>query len=140
MVRLALLLVILLAVPMARADDEDGVLETPPLGQAIPERVEELEREWADDVGLQEPPDPTRDDTDADADAAEPAVDPTKDDPREPVKARPVDETPRPAPRSALRRPRDEREREARHQSLRPAACPLLPSRPEWSGRATDED
>jgi hypothetical protein len=49
--RLILAVVFLVAGATARAaDDDEHLLETPP-PQGIPERMEELEREWAEDVG-----------------------------------------------------------------------------------------
>jgi len=53
--RVAVLLLGLALVAVARAEDDDGVLDVHPLGEPIPERLQTLEREWADDVGPKEP-------------------------------------------------------------------------------------
>jgi hypothetical protein len=54
--RLAVALLIgLLAAGARAADEDDQILETKPLGSAIPERLRDLEREWEDDVGSREP-------------------------------------------------------------------------------------
>jgi hypothetical protein len=53
--RVAVLLLGLALVAVVRAEDDDGVLDAHPLGEPIPERLQTLEREWADDVGPKEP-------------------------------------------------------------------------------------
>ena len=53
--RVAVVLFGLALVAVARAEDDDGVLDTHPLGEPIPERLQALEREWAEDVGTKEP-------------------------------------------------------------------------------------
>jgi hypothetical protein len=51
-VRVAVLVLLLVLAVAARAqDDDDGALDHPSLGPGIPERIQELEKEWADDVG-----------------------------------------------------------------------------------------
>ena len=101
--RLALLALVLALSTSARAQDDDAVLDTPHVGDGIPERVEQLEREWAEDVGTKDTAEEHEPDADAEpADAAEAA---TGDDP-EPVKTPPAAEAPPPAkPRSALAKP-----------------------------------
>src|SRR5262245_17814988 len=102
MVRLALLVLLLVCVSVARADDDDETIGRAPPGGGIPERLQELEREWADDVGSKEP-DEAHDDTDADA--TEPPAAKNDDDETEAVKTRPLDDAPRPSPPSPLKRP-----------------------------------
>ena len=53
MPRLALALMLLAVGTIVRAEDDEQLLETPP-AQGIPERMQELEREWAEDVGTKE--------------------------------------------------------------------------------------
>jgi hypothetical protein len=69
-VRVALLVLLLLVAVAARAEDDDGTAHQPALGPGIPERLEQLEKEWADDVGKDASDDSK---ADADDDAAEPA-------------------------------------------------------------------
>jgi hypothetical protein len=70
-VRIALLVLLLLLAVAARAEDDDeGALDQPSLGPAIPERMQDLEKEWADDVG-KDPSDEPK--AEPDDDAAEPA-------------------------------------------------------------------
>jgi hypothetical protein len=70
-VRVALLVLLMLLAVAARAqDDDDGTLDQPSLGPGIPERMQELEKEWADDVG-KDPSDEPK--PEPDDDAAEPA-------------------------------------------------------------------
>ena len=97
--RLAVLLALVLALRgAARAEDDDGLLDTRPLGQAIPERLQTLEREWADDVGTKEPVDAT---DDAAEEPHEP--EPFEDDAEPPPKPHPSAEEPVPVkPKSAL--------------------------------------
>jgi hypothetical protein len=53
--RLALAGLVLVLAGSARADDDD-TLDTRRLGEPIPERLQQLEREWAEDVGTKEAP------------------------------------------------------------------------------------
>jgi hypothetical protein len=53
-VAFALLLRLVALGAVAGAEDEEQLLETPP-PQGIPERLQDLEREWADDVGAKDP-------------------------------------------------------------------------------------
>jgi hypothetical protein len=94
-------LTLLLMLSAAHAQDDDSLLETPPLGEGIPERVQELEREWAEDVGVKEPVDDPPDAVEPDVPAPADATD--VDEP-EPSRAPAVDE-PRREPPSALGRP-----------------------------------
>ena len=55
MMRVAMLVLLLGIAVAARAQDDDAVLETPGHGDGIPERIEQLEREWAEDVGTKDP-------------------------------------------------------------------------------------
>ena len=58
--RRVLMVLVLLLAAVARAEDDDAVLETPSLGDPIPERTQALEKEWDDDVGTKDhAPDPT---------------------------------------------------------------------------------
>jgi hypothetical protein len=52
--RLTVVVLALCLAGAAAADDDEGLLETPPLG-GIPERMEVLEREWDEDVGTKDP-------------------------------------------------------------------------------------
>jgi hypothetical protein len=54
--RVATIVLVLMLHAIARAEDDDdgGLLDTAPLG-GIPERMQELEREWTDDVGTKDP-------------------------------------------------------------------------------------
>jgi hypothetical protein len=122
------LLVLVLGLSPAYAQEDEGLLDTPTLGEGIPERMQELEREWAEDTGVKEPVDPP-DDADA---VAEPA-DPAHDDDAEPAKAPAADE-PEPEPPSSIRKPAPEG---ARRAPLRDAAKGA-PSRAER--RATSEE
>jgi hypothetical protein len=49
--RVGVAITLLLLVAVARAQDDDELLEPEPLGPPIAERLEALEREWAEDVG-----------------------------------------------------------------------------------------
>ncbi len=51
----AVIVLALVLAAVARADDDDGLLDTPPLGEPIPERLQALEKEWAEDVGTKDP-------------------------------------------------------------------------------------
>ena len=124
------LLVLLLVLSTAHAQDDDGVLDTSPMGEGIPERIEQLEREWAEDVGVKAPVD------EPEADAPEPS-DPAHDDEPEPVKAPPVDE-PRPGP--ALRKPGDEARDAGRRPSDGAAAKKTSPAASREERRAISED
>jgi hypothetical protein len=64
--RIVLAALLLAVASMARAEDDEQLLETPP-AQGMPERLQELEREWADDIGTKDAG------ADADAERPEPA-------------------------------------------------------------------
>jgi hypothetical protein len=64
--RLVIVVLVLMLCAIARAEDDEGVLDTPPLG-GIPERMDVLEREWQEDVGTKDPVEPAPE-TAADAD------------------------------------------------------------------------
>ena len=82
----------------ARAEDDDGLLDLRPPGEAIPERLQRLEREWADDVETQEPAEPPSDTVE---EPHEPS--PFEDDAVEVPPPHPVAEEPaRAKPKSAL--------------------------------------
>jgi len=134
------LAVLLLSLSVARAEDDDGGLDVPPLGDNIPARVEELEREWADDVGTKEPvEEPTEE---PDAGAPEPA-DAVHDDEPEPAKAPPAVEPPHPKPPSALGKPLGGDASAGRPSSGDPHASPAgRPSPPSSRAqrRTTGED
>ena len=98
MMRVAMLVLLLGLSVVVRAQDDDAVLDTPSHGDGIPERIEQLEREWAEDVGTKDPADEPVDAPDADEaveGAAEHEAEAAKPAPR-------VEEPPRPKPRSAL--------------------------------------
>jgi hypothetical protein len=91
------LLIVLLAAGARAADEDDQVLETKPLGNAIPERMRDLEREWEDDVGSREPPEENADEPPSDDVDAEPSDDPSEARPapkprviEQPADAKPV--------------------------------------------------
>ena len=65
-----MLLLLLVLATRAFADDDDTLLDTKPLGDPLPERLQQLEREWADETGVHDPVDPP----DGVDDDAEPAV------------------------------------------------------------------
>jgi hypothetical protein len=94
------MLVLLLGLSViARAQDDE--LDTPRLGDGIPERVERLEREWAEDVGTKDPVDEP-----ADAPDTDDAVEATPEHEPEAPKPAPRGEEPPPSkPRSALSNP-----------------------------------
>jgi hypothetical protein len=54
--RLAIVVLAMMLCVTARAEDDEGLLETPPLG-GIPERMDVLDREWHEDVGTKDPVD-----------------------------------------------------------------------------------
>ena len=122
------LLVLLLVLSPAWAQDDEGLLDTPALGEGIPERMQELEREWAEDTGVKEPVDERPDEPDA---VAEPA-DAAHEDEAEPAKTPAVDE-PQPEPPSSIRKPAPDGARRTPADAAKNA-----PSRAER--RATSEE
>jgi hypothetical protein len=52
--RLVLAVLLLLVATAWAGEDDERLLETPP-AQGMPERMQELEREWAEDVGTKDP-------------------------------------------------------------------------------------
>ncbi len=52
--RVATIVLALVLAAVAHAQDDDAVLETPPLGEPLPERMQTLEKEWDDDVGTKD--------------------------------------------------------------------------------------
>lgn len=133
LVAVLVLLVVLAGVVRAQ-DDDDGTLDQPSLGPGIPERMQELEKEWADDVGKDpsDEPKPPPDD-----DAAEPADADHDDDEHETAKPKlPEQLVPKASQPSALTRPpRDEgvEKRDAAKPKAPPAAAssPTKPANPE---------
>ena len=67
----------------ALAQDDDG-LDTRPLGDPIPERVQQLEREWAEDTGLHDPADDAPDDGETEAERETDGEDAATEDARPP--------------------------------------------------------
>ena len=144
--RVALLVLLLLLAVAARAQDDDDGLDQPSLGPGIPERMQELEKDWADDVGKDpsDEPKPPPDD-----DSAEPADADHDDDEHEAAKPKlPEQLVPKASRPSALTRPpRDEagEKRDAGKAKAPPAeassppkpAAPA-PSRTESPARAGD--
>ena len=106
--RVALLVLLLLLAVAVRAQDDDDTLDQPSLGPGIPERMQELEKEWADDVG-KDPSDEPK--AEPDDDAAEPAGADHDDDEHEAASKPKLPEqlVPKASRPSALTRPaRDE--------------------------------
>jgi hypothetical protein len=125
-VRVALLVLLLLFAVAARAqDDDDGTLDQPSLGPGIPERMEQLEKEWADDVGK----DPSEEPKAEPDDDAEPA---DNDDEHEaPSKAKlPEQLVPKASKPSALTRPARDEGIEKR-ETAKPKAAPAEASSPK---------
>jgi len=137
MVRFAILSLLVL-VSVARAQDDDGATAPPVLGDPIPERIEALEREWADDVGLKEPGDEPHDD--AEANPAESPDPKDGEDETEPVRARAVDDAPRPRAPSALKNPLgDERGKSGAKPEASDAPPASAPSAPPAERGAKSE-
>jgi len=134
-VRVALLVLLLLLAVTARAQDDDDGLDQPSLGPGIPERMQELEKEWADDVG-KDPSDEPK--AEPDDDAAEPAAADRDDDEHEAASKPKLPEqlVPKASKPSALTRPpRDEgvEKRDAAKPKAPPAeaSSPTKPANPE---------
>lgn len=87
------ILVLALAIAARAADDDDQLLETKPLGEAIPERMRTLEREWADDVGIHEAPEEPGDESPFEGEEAVAPPEPSEGD-EHPVAKPPVVEEP----------------------------------------------
>ena len=145
--RVALLVLLLLLAVAVRAQDDDDTLDQPSLGPGIPERMQELEKEWADDVG-KDPSDEPK--AEPDDDAAEPAAADRDDDEHEAASKPKLPEqlVPKESKPSALTRPpRDEavEKRAAPKSKAAPAdaSSPAKPSNPapaRTDGRATGGD
>jgi hypothetical protein len=69
--RLLVVIALFAVLAVARAEEDDDVLEVEPLGPPIPERLESLEREWAEDAGAGDPAEAPRGE-DADHESAGP--------------------------------------------------------------------
>jgi hypothetical protein len=98
-----LFLFLVLATPAFADDDDDALLDTKTLGDPLPERLEQLEREWADEtgVGVDDPVDPP---DEIDAPAAEPAV-AAEDDEDDQEHVTPTTLVPVPPPAKAAKSP-----------------------------------
>ncbi len=131
-----LVLLLMLAVPARAQDDDDGALDQPSLGPGIPERMQELEKEWAADVGK----DPSEEKAEPDDDAAEPADADRDDDEHESASKAKLPEqlVPKGAKPSALTRPpRDEGiEKRAAPKSKAAPADASSPAKPANSAPA----
>jgi hypothetical protein len=126
-VRVAILLLLLALAVAARAEDDDGTLDQAPLGPGIPERMQELEKEWADDVGADPSDEPKAEPED---DAAEPAGAGHDDEHEAPSKPRlPEQLVPKASKPSALTRPPRDGGGE-RRDAAKPKAPPAEPSSP----------
>lgn len=126
-------------VALGHAEDDDTVLDTPPLGDSIPARIEGLEREWADDVGIKDPVEEPTDEPDAVREPGEAA----HDDEPEPAKAPAAVEPPHAKRPSALGKPLGGDAGRARPSSDDPHAAPARrPSAPASGAEeaATGED
>ena len=142
---MALVLVLLAFGTIVRAEDDEQILETPP-AQGIPERMQELEHEWAEDVGTKdtdvEPPEPTPMDeaheaargAEAEHETDAPATSPHPDEAAAPKKPSPLD--------SPLRRTTPERPTVRGTPPSQPkegAGTPEAPAKPTPQ-RATAEE
>jgi hypothetical protein len=145
-VRVAILLLLLLLAAAARAEDDDGTLDQPPLGPGIPERMQELEKDWADDVG-KDPSDEPK--AEPDDDAAESADADHEDDEHEAASKPRLPEqlVPKESKPSALTRPpRDGGEKRDAAKPKAPPAEPASRTKPanpapaRTDARATGED
>jgi len=139
-VRVALLVLLLFLAVAARAQDDDGTLDQPSLGPGIPERMEELEKEWADDVGKDPSAEPK---AEPDDDAAEP-TDADHDDEHEAASKPKLPEqlVPKASKPSALTRPSRDVGIE-RREATKPKAAPADASSPKPASPAparTDAD
>src|SRR5258706_1142869 len=97
--RWAVMVLVLVLVGVAGAEDDDAVLETPSLGEPIPERMQTLEKEWDDDVGTNDHAPAPADETDPFERNAAPADEPYVEDEAKP--APPTDEAPEPSKRAS---------------------------------------
>jgi hypothetical protein len=119
--RWAVLVLVLVLAAVAGAEDDDAVLETPSLGEPIPERMQTLEKEWDDDVGTNDHAPAPADETDPFERNAAPADEPYVEDEAKP--APPTDEAPEPSKRaSTLEQPL------ARDPPTKPTAIPAAKS------------
>jgi outer membrane biosynthesis protein TonB len=97
--RWAVMVLVLVLVGVAGAEDDDAVLETPSLGEPIPERMQTLEKEWDEDVGTNDHAPAPADETDPFERNAAPADEPYVEDEAKP--APPTDEPPEPPKRAS---------------------------------------
>jgi hypothetical protein len=104
--RLGLVVLLLAIAAVARAEDEEQLLETPP-AQGIPERMQELQKEWSEDVGTKdedvELPEPAP--LDEAHDAARGAEDDEPERPQVVTPPRPAEEPPPAKKSSSLESP-----------------------------------
>ena len=143
--RVALLVLLLLLAVGARAQDDDGTLDQPSLGPGIPERMQELEKEWSDDVGKDPSEDPKAEPED---DAAEPTDADHDDDAHEATSKPKLPEpiVPKGSKPSALTRPTADAGAEKRDAAKPTAPVPASSPKPadappaRTDGRATGED
>jgi hypothetical protein len=117
--RWLVLVLVLVLVGVAGAEDDDAVLETPSLGEPIPERMQTLEKEWDEDVGTNDHAVAPADEIDPFERNAAPADEPYVEDEAKPAPPTPTDEAPEPPKRtSTLEQPL------ARDPPAKPAAIP----------------
>ena len=102
--RVAFVVLVLGLSVVVGAQEDEGLLDTPSHGGGIPERLEALEREWAEDVGTKDPVDEPTDAPDAE-DAVEPAPEHEEHETESAKSQPPVEAAPRAKPRSALGNP-----------------------------------
>ncbi len=127
---LALALFVALAASVAADEDDDKLLETAPLGEGIPERSKALEREWAEDVGVPQPPGDDGEVAPAEHDGEGPA------DEEHERKDEPLDRAVPAAPRATSHGPVRGR-REERASDRPPTRSPEPPAAPGKAGRET---
>ena len=135
--RVALLVLLLLLAVAVRAQDDDGTLDQPSLGPAIPERMQELEKEWADDVGKDPSDEPKAEPED---DATEPADAYKDDEPEAASKPKPVEQlVPKASKPSALTRPPrdDDGDGAVKRETAKPKAAAADSSAPTKSATPT---
>jgi hypothetical protein len=101
--RVAAVAFVFLLAAVARADDDDRLLDSPPLGEPIPERMETLERDWANEVGTPQEREEPADEREHDEVDEPIAPADNADEPRAPATP-PAAEEPSPS-RSPSRRP-----------------------------------
>jgi hypothetical protein len=137
-VRLALLVLLLLVATAVRAQDDDDSLDQPSLGPGIPEKMQELEKEWAEDVG-KDPTDEPK--AEPDDDAAEPADAYHDDEPEHAAPSRPIEQlVPKAPPPSALSRPSGEADVGKRPGKAKPApADAKAPAKPAAPAPSHDD-